>query len=114
MGRAGGAQTWRLVRLVGWAVTQPCRYCGLTHEYLVRPRHGGGCQPVLLPPGFAHGAGGGVEVAVFNPGPDEPLGLAHEEAAFEHLARQVAERSIRCERCGERFDELGRYAAHQC
>jgi ribosomal protein L37E len=114
MGRASGAHTWRLVRLTGWATAPPCRHCGRTHEYFVRPKHGGACQPVLFPPGFASAGLGGVEVEVFSVAPDDLAGSAQEEAAYRRLARQVAERGIRCERCGERFEELDRYAGHHC
>ena len=113
MGRSGGAQTWRLVRLVGWTANQPCRYCGLVHEYLVRPRHGGGCQPVLLPPGVAH-ATSGVEVEAFLTGPvtaPDAAGAGSDDLA---LARQVAARGVRCERCGAHFDDLNDYAQHRC
>ena len=110
----GGAQTWRMVRLTGRAATTPCNHCGAVHEYLVRPKHGGDCQPVLLPPGFVSTGLSGVEVAVFSVSPDELDGFGQEETAYARLARQVAARGIRCERCGARFEDLDRYAAHTC
>ena len=107
-------QTWRLLRLGGWAATRPCQHCGLVHEYVSRPGRGSACQPVLLPPGVANPGLGGVAVEAFLADPTFLPDLDQDEAAYRRLARRVAERGIRCERCGARFEDLDRYAAHQC
>ena len=107
-------QTWRLVRLGGRAATQPGVHCGMAHEYLARPQRGGICQPVLFPPGATSAGQRGDKVEAFSFGSDELSGAQWEAVAYRRLARQVAARGIRCERCGARFEDLDRYVAHQC
>jgi hypothetical protein len=103
-----------LVRLQGLLAAQPCIHCGMVHEYLARPKHGGGCQPVLFPPGYASVGLHGASVEAFLVASDESAAEGIAAAAYGRLARQVAARGIRCERCGERFEDLDRYAVHQC
>jgi hypothetical protein len=109
----GGAQTWRLVRLTGWA-SRRCGTCGESHEYYTRPTRGGLCQPVLFPPGFVSGGVRGVEVEVFNVAPTDLPGLGEDDSAYREVARRVARTAIRCERCGERFEDLDAYRDHSC
>jgi hypothetical protein len=104
--------TWRLLELLPPAA-RPCPACGQVHRYLMRLTAVGDCLPVLFPPGVAAPRNIGVEI-------DAHLAEPAERAAHDALSRyhEVAERvrrtSIRCEGCGERFEELEIYRVHVC
>ena len=72
MARGQTAQTWRMLRLIGWSVHR-CKYCGRPHEYRARPSQGSICQPVIFPPGFA---ASGRMVSIFAIPPVPALSLA--------------------------------------
>jgi hypothetical protein len=106
-------QTWRLLQLA--APYRRCVYCGDEHEYLTRrPRHGYLCCPILFPPGVAAPTAKGVEVETFVEGLEGRPGETEEAARYRMLTRRVAEMAIRCERCGERFEEIDTYLMHSC
>src|SRR4051812_1325913 len=105
--------TWRMLRLTNW-MSQRCQYCGERHEYLTRQGRVRICRPVIFPPGFFAGGAQGDEVEVFNAGLIPLPGTEEDDTAYQRLARRVAELAIRCERCGERFTDLGAYADHPC
>ena len=105
--------TWRMLRLTNW-LSQRCQHCGERHEYLTRQGRARSCQPVIFPPGFVAGHAQGVEVEDFNVGPLPLPGTEDDDRAYQVVARRVAESAIRCERCGERFTDLGAYADHPC
>ena len=104
--------TWRCLELLT-PTGLPCAGCGQVHRYLMRMTSIGDCLPVLFPPGVAAPRNIGVEI-------DAHLAEPAERAAHDARSRyqQVAERvrwtSIRCEGCGERFEELEAYRVHPC
>ncbi len=108
-----GPPTWRLVELFH-ASTRPCPACGQIHHYLMRTTVLGDCTPVLFPPGVATPRIHGTEVELHVVGPtDHPAG-ATEPSPCDQVAKRVRQTSIRCEGCGERFEELEAYRVHDC
>ena len=105
--------TWRLLRL-SWAAGRHCATCGHRHEFLVRATLAGPCRPVLFPPGIAAPRGVGDEVETFVSGLDPTTTAGAEDPRYEEAARRVREAAIRCERCGERFEDLDVYRRHPC
>lgn len=110
---AHGSQTWRMLRLPGGAGS-PCAHCGQIHEYLARPAHAGVCRPIVFPPGYDPGGRPGTEVEVFPAGPQLSTAAQVQNNAYDLVAQRVAALAIRCERCGDRFTDLGTYADHPC
>ncbi len=105
--------TWRLVELFH-ASTRPCSACGQIHRYLMMRTPIGDCMPVLFPPGIPTPRNAGMEVELHVVGPtDRPPG-ATERSRYEQVAERVRATSIRCEGCGERFEELEDYRVHAC
>jgi hypothetical protein len=104
-------QTWRL-----FAFERPplaCPNCGELHAYLTQPVISGMCRPILFPPGTPGPTLRGHEVELLLAGP-APQQTSEEVLAYTHLEARVREDAIRCERCGERFDDLEVYRRHAC
>jgi hypothetical protein len=105
--------TWRLVELFP-ASNRPCPACGQIHHYLMKMTAVGDCMPVLYPPGVATPRIHGTEVELHVVGPtDRPAGST-ERSPYDQVAERVRQTSIRCEGCGERFEDLGAYRVHEC
>ncbi len=105
--------TWRLLELFH-ASTRPCPTCGQIHRYLMRTTPIGDCVPVLFPPGVPAPRNIGVEVELHLAAPaDRPPGPS-ERSRYHEVAERVRRTSIRCEGCGERFEDLEAYRVHPC
>ena len=105
--------TWRLVELFH-ASTRPCPACGQIHRYLMRTTVLGDCTPVLFPPGFPIPFNAGSAVDVHLAGPAEHSPDRGGRSRYQQVAGRVRQTSIRCEGCGERFEELEDYRVHAC
>ena len=105
--------TWRLVELLH-ASTRPCPVCGEVHRYLMRKTIIGDCVPVLFPPGIAAPSTVGLEVDLHLAGPGQYTRHREEPSRYHEVAERVRRSSIRCEGCGERFEELEAYRVHGC
>ena len=104
-------QTWRLFEFD--RLPLPCPNCGEVHTYLSEPISPGTCRPLLLPPGTPNPAcrGQAVDLALTDPvNPSATVDIL----AYSHVAARVREDAIRCERCGERFEDLEIYRQHPC
>jgi hypothetical protein len=106
-------QTWRLVELPR-ASTLPCPICGQLHQYLMARTLVGRCMPVLLPPSTPSPRNAGTEVDLYVAGPTDGPRDHGEHSRYEQVAERVRQTSIRCEGCGERFEELEAYRVHEC
>ena len=106
-------QTWRLLELLH-ASARPCPTCGEVHRYLARTTVIGDCMPVLFPPGVAAPVNVGIEVELHLAGPAEHSPAPEERSRYHQVAERVRKSSIRCEGCGERFEELEAYRVHPC
>jgi hypothetical protein len=104
-------RTWRLFEL--GQPLQPCPNCGDCHPYLTQPITSGMCHPVLFPPGTPGPPLPGHEAELLLAGPPPPA-MSAEVLAYSHLEARVREMAIRCERCGERFEDLEDYRLHPC
>ncbi len=91
-----------------------CAGYGQVHRYLMRMTPVGDCLPVLFPPGVPAPRNVGVEVELHLPGPAERPAVAPERSRYHEVAERVRQTSIRCEGCGERFEELEIYRVHVC
>ena len=80
----------------------------------MRPTVLGGCLPVLFPPGIPVPYNIGVEVDLHLAGPAEHASSPEEPSRYHEVAERVRRSSIRCEGCGERFEELEAYRVHAC
>ena len=105
--------TWRLLELVTPSGL-PCAACGQVHRYLMRMTSIGDCMPVLFPPGLPVPPNAGVEVELHLAGPAERPAVAPERSRYHEVAERVRQNSIRCEGCGERFEDLEDYRVHPC
>ena len=72
------------------------------------------CRPVLCPPGGPVPPNAGVEIALHLAGPAELPAASPERSRYHEVAARVRRTSIRCEGCGERFEELEAYRMHGC
>ncbi len=105
--------TWRLLALLTPS-GRPCAACGQVHRYLMRMTPVGDCMPVLFPPSCPVPHNIGVEVELHLAAPaDRPPGPS-EGSRYHQVAERVRRTSIRCEGCGERFEELEAFRAHPC
>jgi hypothetical protein len=105
--------TWRLLELLPPAA-RPCPACGQVHRYLMRMTPIGDCLPVLFPPGCPVPGHVGCEVELHLAGPTERSAAAEARSRYQQVAERVRRTSIRCEGCGERFEELEAYRVHPC
>ncbi len=105
--------TWRLLELLAPSGL-PCAGCGQVHRYLMRMTAVGDCMPVLFPPGVPAPRNVGVEVELHLAGPTERPAVSPERSRYHEVAERVRQTSIRCEGCGERFEELEAYRVHDC
>ena len=105
--------TWRLLALPTPSGL-PCAGCGQVHRYLMRMTPVGDCMPVLFPPGCPVPHNIGVEVELHLAAPaDRPPGPS-ERSRYHEVAERVRRTSLRCEGCGERFEDLEAYRVHLC
>src|SRR3712207_5976860 len=104
---------WRLLELLPPAA-RPCPACGQVHRYLMRLTAVGDCMPVLFPPGVLVPNNIGVEVDTHLAGPADRSLAPLERSRYQQVAERVRRTSIRCEGCGERFEELEAYRVHPC
>ena len=105
--------TWRLLELFH-ASTRPCPTCGQIHRYLMRPTVLGDCTLVLFPPGVPVPKNIGLEIDAHLAEPTERTAAADARSRYQQVAERVRRTSIRCEDCGERFEELEAYRVHPC
>ena len=105
--------TWRLVELFH-ASTRPCPACGHIHYYLMRTTILGDCTPILFPPGVPIPFNVGVEKDAHHAEPVERSAASEARSRYQQVAERVRQTSIRCEGCGERFEELEAYRVHPC
>ena len=105
--------TWRLLELFR-ASTLPCPACGRLHQYLMARTSVGTCVPVLFPPGCPAPAKLGMEVELYLAGLVDQTPVPSERSRYHEVADRVRQTSIRCEGCGERFEELEAYRVHAC
>ena len=105
--------TWRLLELP-YAAFPPCTACGQVHRYLTIITPGGDCMPVLFPPGVPAPNKTGVDVELHVAGPTEHSSAQHARSRYHEVAERVRRTSIRCEGCGERFEDLEDYRVHPC
>src|SRR4051794_9485048 len=111
MDAKNGPPTWRLFALDHLPL--PCLNCGDLHAYISAPVNPGRCRPVLFPPGVPTPPFRGqvLELALTEP---TEASATEELLAYSHLEARVREDAIRCERCGERFEDLEVYRLHAC
>lgn len=111
MNAKNGPQTWRLFAFD--RLSLPCLNCGDLHAYVSEPISPGTCRPLLFPPGTPTPRlrGQVVELALIEP---VVQAATEDTLAYCHVAARVREDAIRCERCGERFDDLETYRQHAC
>ena len=105
--------TWRLLALLT-PTGLPYAGCGQVHRYLMRMTAVGDCLPVLFPPGVPVPRNIGVEVDAHLAGPLDHALVSGERSRYREVAQRVRLTSIRCEGCGERFEELEDYRVHPC
>ncbi len=105
--------TWRLLELFHASI-HPCTACGQIHRYLMRMTPTGDCMPLLFPPGCPVPGHVGFEVELHLAKPTERSAAAEARSRYQQGAERVRQASIRCEGCGERFDELEAYRVHRC
>ena len=105
--------TWRLLELLRPS-TSPCPACGEVHRYLMRMTAIGDCMPVLFPPDVPVPTNIGVEIDAHLAGPTERSSAHEARSHYQQVAERVRQTSIRCEGCGERFEELEAYRVHAC
>ena len=105
--------TWRLLELLPPAA-RPCPACGEVHHYLMRLTAVGDCLPVLFPRGVPAPHNSGVEIDAHRAEPTERAAAHDARSRYQHVAERVRRTSIRCEGCGERFEELEAYQTHPC
>ena len=105
--------TWRLLELFTPSA-RPCPACGEVHRYLMHITRVGDCVPVLFPPGVPVPRNIGVEIDAHLAGPAEHAPAPSERSRYQQVAERVRRTSIRCEGCGERFEELEDYRVHPC
>ena len=74
----------------------------------------GDCMPVLFPPGVPVPSNTGVEIDAHLAGPTERSAAHDARSRYQQVAERVRQTSIRCEGCGERFEELESYRVHDC
>ena len=74
----------------------------------------GDCMPVLFPPGVPAPSNIGVEIDAHLAGPTERSAAHDARSRYQQVAERVRQTSIRCEGCGERFEELESYRVHDC
>ena len=92
----------------------PCAGWGQVHRHLMRMTPVGDCMPVLFPPGVAAPHNIGVEIDAHLAEPRERAAAQDPQSRYEQLAERVRRTSIRCEGCGERFEDLEAYRVHPC
>ena len=105
--------TWRLLELLTPS-TRPCPACGEAHRYLMRMTAVGDCLPVLFPPGVPAPKNVGVEIDAHLAEPAERAAAQEAGSRYQQVVERVRQTSIRCEGCGERFEELEAYRLHPC
>ncbi len=96
------------------ASTRPCPVCGEAHRYLMRKTIIGDCVPVLFPPGVAAPSTVVIDIELHLAGAGEYTRRREEPSRYHEVAERVRQASIRCEGCGERFEELEAYRVHDC
>ena len=106
-------QTWRLLELFH-ASAHPCAACGQVPRYLMQLAAVGDCLPVLFPPGVPVPGSIGMEVEVHLAGSVDRSSAHDARSRYREIAVRVRQTSIRCEGCGERFEELEVYRVHAC
>ena len=74
----------------------------------------GACTSVLFPPGFPVPYNLGMEVELHLAGPADQTPVPSEQSRYQQMAERVRRTSIRCEGCGERFEDLEAYRVHAC
>ena len=74
----------------------------------------GDCMPVLFPPGVPVPKNISVEIDTHLAEPMERSSAAEVRSRYHQVAERVRQTSIRCEGCGERFEELEAYRVHEC
>jgi hypothetical protein len=74
----------------------------------------GDCMPALFPPGVPAAVHIGTEVELRPVGPSEYSTAADVRSRYQQVAARVRATSVRCEGCGERFEELEEYRVHEC
>ena len=74
----------------------------------------GDCLPVLFPPGVPVPKTIGVEIDAHLAEPVECSAASDARSRYAQVAERVRQTSIRCEGCGERFEELEAYRVHDC
>ena len=105
--------TWRLLELLTTSGL-PCAGCGQVHRYLMRMTALGDCMPVLFPPGVPAPTNIGVAIDAHLAEPAERSAAHDARSRYQQVAERVRRTSIRCESCGERFEELEAYRVHAC
>ena len=105
--------TWRLLELLTPSGL-PCAGCGQVHRSLMRMTRICDCMPALFPPGVPAPRNVGVAVALQLVRPAERPAVSPERSRYHEVAERVRRTSIRCEGCGERFEELEAYRVHPC
>jgi hypothetical protein len=74
----------------------------------------GDCLPMLFPPGVPTPRNIGVEIDAHLAEPAERSSAHDARSRYQQVAERVRHTSIRCEGCGERFEELEIYRVHVC
>jgi len=105
--------TWRLLELFTPSA-RPCPACGEVHRYLMRMTAVGDCLPALFPPGVPAPKNVGVEIDAHLAKPAERAAAHEVGSRYQQVAERVRMISVRCEGCGERFEELEDYRVHDC
>src|SRR3712207_6545788 len=105
--------TWRLVELF-LPSTHPCSTCGQIHRYLMSTSVHGACMPVIFPPGVPAPFNSGLEIDAHLAEPVERSLASDARSRYHQVAERVRTSSIRCEGCGERFEDLEAYRVHPC
>ena len=100
---------------------QPCRRCGDRHRYLTF--NAPNCPPIVFPAmagdplrqrRLLHAYPGGRWPGTFRMTVTAGNVEQPEDSLLARLTERVAAGAIRCEACGEVFEELARYADHEC
>jgi len=71
-------------------------------------------MPVIFPPGVPAPFNSGLEIDAHLAEPVERSAASDARSRYHQVAARVRDTSIRCEGCGERFEELEAYRVHDC
>ena len=74
----------------------------------------GDCTPVIFPPGVPVPKNIGLEIDAHLAEPTERSTAHDARSRYQQVAERVRRTSIRCEGCGQRFEELEAYRVHAC